>query len=101
MGRRKSLTSRREDVLQYLRDYIREHGRAPTYREISLHFGLSLAPIYNHVRALRELGYLTTSSGARGIRLVGTDLRTSVESALSALSAGEIHAAMLILKEAL
>jgi len=67
-----SLTKRQKEILDYVNDFIEEHGYAPSYREIGKHFGLSsTATICEHIQALGEKGYLKTDPNeARSIKIV-------------------------------
>ena len=67
------LTDRQESVLAYLKDYVTEHGMAPTVSEIAQAFGLaSPFGVTKHLAALQEKGYIDIASHkARGIRVIG------------------------------
>lgn len=68
----KSLTKRQADILNYVTDFVEEHGYAPSYREIAQHFELSsVATVHDHITALVQKDYLRDAAGeARGIELV-------------------------------
>jgi repressor LexA len=54
------LTSRQEQVLQFIRQSITERGYPPTLREIGAHMGIrSTNGVNDHLRALERKGYLT------------------------------------------
>jgi len=49
------MTKRQKQMLDYLREYIDQHGYAPTLEEIGRHFRLaSLATVHKHLRNLQR-----------------------------------------------
>lgn len=71
----KSLTKKQTEILNYVTDFVGEHGYAPSYREIAQHFELSsVATVHDHISALVEKGYLSDAEGeARGIEPVARE----------------------------
>lgn len=71
------LTKRQKETYDFIADYVREHGYAPTLEEIGAHFGLSSpATVYKHVQQLVAKGYLRkTRHQGRGIEIVETSQR--------------------------
>lgn len=83
-----TLTKRQKQLVDYLQNYISEHGYAPTLSEIGQYFGLSsLATVHKHLHNLEQKGFITRvhnhsralemagerkGAGARGLRLFGT-----------------------------
>ncbi len=65
------LPKTKQRVLQYVKDYIGQHGYAPTLTEIAKHLGVSaLSTVHEHVQFLEERGYLERSEGEeRGLSL--------------------------------
>jgi repressor LexA len=58
-GGRRPLTRRQREIFDFLRDFVGEHGYAPSLEEIGAHFGLSsVATVHKHVQHLAEKGYL-------------------------------------------
>lgn len=56
----RGLTPKQQKVLDFIRQYIREHGYPPTLREIGHHFGISSTNgVNDHLKALTHKGYLT------------------------------------------
>jgi repressor LexA len=54
-----TLTKRQKQLLDYLNDYIRQFGYAPTLQEIGAYFGLSsLATIHKHLKNLEAKGVI-------------------------------------------
>lgn len=66
------LTKRQKELFDYLRDYIGEHGYAPTLEEIGEHFELtSLATVHKHLSNLESKGIIRrTWNHSRAIELV-------------------------------
>jgi len=65
------LTERQLAVLNFIRDFIRDRGIAPTLEEMSEFFSVSKITIYEHVNALEKKGALRkTRNMARSITLL-------------------------------
>lgn len=77
------LTKKQAQVLEYVTEYIRDNGYAPSYREIGEALGLSsTATVHEHVKNLERKGYLSGDGGtARAL-----ELDTSVSLAAEAYS---------------
>lgn len=57
------LTKRQQDVLDFTKKYIAEHGFPPAIREICAGIGLSSpATAFVHLRNLEQLGYIKTTN---------------------------------------
>lgn len=83
-----TLTKRQKQLVDYLDNYISEHGYAPTLSEVGQYFGLSsLATVHKHLYNLEQKGFIrrvhnhsraleiTTERNPRSgheLRLVGT-----------------------------
>ena len=53
------LTKRQREILDYLQDFIQQHGYAPSLEEIGRRFGLSsLATVHKHLTNLQEKGFI-------------------------------------------
>ncbi|MBQ3318469.1 hypothetical protein IJG76_00375 [Candidatus Saccharibacteria bacterium] len=65
------LTKKQNLVLDYIREYIRENGISPSYREIMVGIGISsVSAVAEHVDNLIQKGYLKKRAGeARGVEL--------------------------------
>ena len=65
----------REDILQAIIGYIKEHGYPPSFREIGEMTGLkSTSSVQHHLEVLREEGKIETDAGfnaPRAIRIPG------------------------------
>ena len=88
-----SLTSRQEEILNFLKEFRHKGRSAPTYREIAEHFGFkSTKAATDHISALEKKGYLRRHSGkSRGIELL-TSENMSTSSPVSVPLLGEIPA---------
>jgi len=64
------LTERQQQVLNFVANYIDEHGCPPTLREISAHIGIQgTATAMQHLEALERKGHIHRREGSRGIAL--------------------------------
>jgi repressor LexA len=82
------LPKTKQRVLHYLKDYIDEHGYAPTLTEIAKFLGVSaLSTVHEHLQFLEERGYIERAEGEeRGLsvrdRLSGLKQRLARSMAL-------------------
>lgn len=69
------LTSRQQEVLTSIKDFIRTHGFSPTLREIAQAIGVkSTNCVDDHLRSLARKGYLRRGTQARSVVVVGEKL---------------------------
>ena len=81
---------RLQKVLEYIRDYEKDKGHSPTYREIKDEIGhKSLDMVYKDIRRLRERGLIREEANARG-GLVPDEKLASGEM-VNVQVVGEIH----------
>ncbi len=52
------LTRRQQDILQFLRSYVEEHGISPTLEEIAAQFGVNKVTIFGHVAEMERKGVI-------------------------------------------
>jgi repressor LexA len=53
------LTKRQREILDFLNDFIQQHGYAPSLEEIGKRFSLSsLATVHKHLTNLQEKGFI-------------------------------------------
>jgi repressor LexA len=66
-----TLTKRQKQLVEYLENYIEEHGYAPTLAEVGQYFGLSsLATVHKHLRNLETKGFIRrTHNHSRALEL--------------------------------
>ncbi len=66
------LTERQKQILEYIQEYRRERGIAPTHREICERFGFSsYGTAYKHLKLLQQKGFLRRDwNQKRGIELI-------------------------------
>jgi repressor LexA len=71
-----NLTHRQIQILDFLRNFRSREGTAPTYREISGHFGFkSTKAASDHVRALEKKGYVRLHGNrSRSIEIVSLEV---------------------------
>jgi repressor LexA len=53
-----SLTSRQQEILDFIQGFIAKEGYPPSLREIGDHFGVKAPSVLDHLRALERKGYL-------------------------------------------
>ena len=68
------VSSKREEILEFLRNFSAQNGYAPTVREIMRAVGLkSTASVYYHLSALNDAGLISMDGGKnRTIRLLNS-----------------------------
>ncbi len=67
----KELTGRQEQVLGFLREFMKERGMPPTVREIGEAMGFNFPAASGHLKALERKGHVKLSPGMhRGIELI-------------------------------
>jgi repressor LexA len=70
------LTKRQREILDYLNDFIQQHGYAPSLEEIGRRFGLSsLATVHKHLTNLQDKGFIKRAwNRSRSVELVPSRL---------------------------
>ena len=70
------LTKRQREILDYLNEFIQQHGYAPSLEEIGRRFSLSsLATVHKHLTNLQEKGFIRRAwNRSRSVELVPTRL---------------------------
>ncbi len=70
------LTKRQREILDYLNEFIQQHGYAPSLEEVGRRFGLSsLATVHKHLTNLQEKGFIKRAwNRSRSVELVQTKL---------------------------
>ena len=68
------LTRRQREILDFLTEFIKQHGYAPSLEEIGRRFGLSsLATVHKHLTNLEEKGFIRRAwNRSRSVELVPT-----------------------------
>jgi repressor LexA len=68
----KELTEKQGRILEFLKEYTRNHGYPPTVREIGYHFKFLWAAARGHLQALHRKGFIKVNpSKSRGIEVPG------------------------------
>jgi len=72
---------RQRELLDFLREYLGEHGHAPTLREMARALGVSsVATVHKHLKALERRGFLRRHRGWRGLEIVEKKFREELAS---------------------
>jgi repressor LexA len=68
------LTKRQREILDYLNEFIQQHGYAPSLEEIGRRFNLSsLATVHKHLTNLQEKGFIRRAwNRSRSVEVVPT-----------------------------
>jgi repressor LexA len=68
------LTKRQREILDYLNEFIAQHGYAPSLEEIGRRFGLSsLATVHKHLTNLQEKGFIKRAwNRSRSVEMIPT-----------------------------
>lgn len=96
----KGLTKRQEKILQYISDYIVDHGYPPSYQDIADAFGIvSKNGVVRHLTALIRKGYIEkTDTSARSIRIIDQKYQSS-DNMMNVPLIGRVAAGFPILAE--
>lgn len=95
----KGLTQKQQEILDFIDQFMRREGMAPTVYEIADYFDIKSATAFAHLRALQRKGYVTRSSKARSLTLVRADRPKHMSLTLSIPLLGRISAGMPLLAE--
>lgn len=65
MPRRKKreISEKQKDVLEYIEYFIQENGYSPTYGEIAKELGCNIKCVFDKICLLEEKGYISTTPG--------------------------------------
>jgi repressor LexA len=68
------LTKRQREILDFLNEFIQQHGYAPSLEEVGRRFGLSsLATVHKHLTNLQEKGFIKRAwNRSRSVELLQT-----------------------------
>lgn len=67
----KQLTDRQQEVFDFIKSFIAEHGWAPAHREIGEHFGFSARASFGVVHVLKKKGVIEHVKGLpRAIKVI-------------------------------
>lgn len=95
----KGLTGKQQEILDFISQFARTEGMAPTIYEISEHFDIKSATAFAHVRALQRKGFVNRSSKARSLSLVNSEKPKHFSLTLSIPVLGNISAGVPLLSE--
>ena len=70
------LTKRQREILDYLNDFIQQHGYAPSLEEIGRRFSLSsLATVHKHLTNLQDKGFIKRAwNRSRSVEVVSAKI---------------------------
>jgi repressor LexA len=76
-----NLTKRQREIYDFVREFLDDHGYAPSLEEIAAHFGLSsVATVHEHLEHLQDKGVLRRDPNrSRAVEIIRSELRTAVE----------------------
>ncbi len=95
----KGLTVKQQEILDFLDQFSRHQGMAPTVYEIADHFKIKPATAFAHLRALQRKGYVDRSSKARSLTLLKSKSPRHMSLTLSIPVLGRISAGTPLLAE--
>lgn len=85
----KMITSKQEEILKIVTEYIEENGYSPTVREICKIAGLnSPATVHQHLKLLKEKGYLKSDKNKQRTIMPVKELQYSSIPVLETITAG-------------
>ncbi|MEA2085004.1 MAG: transcriptional repressor LexA [Thermodesulfobacteriota bacterium] len=97
-----TLPSRQKSVFEYIAAYQKDHGIAPTIREICDHFGLrSPGGVHRVLSVLKEKGYIHAETGKKRSWRTGHSLITKGLPVVGAIAAGNPLEALENIEEVL
>lgn len=81
-----NLSPRQRETLDFIRDYVRDHGVVPTRGEIARGLGIShISTVDSHLSGLMRKGYVEVRPGSpRNIRLLREDIPVAVAGPIAA-----------------
>ncbi len=75
----KELTDRQKQIFDRIAEFVEERGFAPSIRELCSEFKIrSTKAIHQHLKTLEEKGYISRSSNARSIEILGRQKTVSL-----------------------
>ena len=95
----KKLTTKQENIFNFIRDSIKSSGYPPTVREIGDQFNITVKGAYDHVKAIEKKGFIKTEKNkSRAIVILGEEDQNPVN-AINIPVVGRIAAGSPILAE--
>lgn len=83
------LTAKEKSVLEYLEQYVQHKGIAPSFQEVSDHFGFaSLNSVQRYLRQLQEKNYIYIPSGNQKRAITLLHSSQALQSSLGSTSSG-------------
>jgi len=67
----KKITKRQTQIMEFIRDFMRENQYCPSTRDISTYFNFSVKAAHDHLHALENKGFLSFEQGkSRSLRIL-------------------------------
>ena len=95
----KGLTTKQQEMLDYIETFMRREGMAPTVYEIADEFKIRSATAFAHLRALQRKGYVSRSSKARSLSIQGMSKPRAGSLTLQIPIVGRVAAGVPLLAE--
>jgi len=95
----KTLTTRQQEVLDFIGRFIEDHTYPPTIREIADHFAISVKGAYDHVKALERKGRIHIGENRSRTLEIVRDAKPADESVVEVPLLGEVAAGKPIFAE--
>jgi repressor LexA len=95
----KGLTRKQRQIIAFIEGFTVENGYPPTVSEVAKHFDIAGPTAFQHIRALREKGYLERSSKARSLMIKRSASVPHFSLSLSVPLLGRISAGAPLLSE--
>src|SRR6202162_4416456 len=85
-----TLTKRQKQLVDFLENYITEHGYAPTLAEVGQYFGLSsLATVHKHLHNLEQKGFIKRQHNhSRALEVAASEKHPTTIRLLGTVAAG-------------
>ncbi len=95
----RGLTEKQQKILDFVEEFLKREGMAPTVYEIAARFEVTPATAFAHLRALQRKGYISRSSKARSVSLMRSTDPKHLAVSLSIPILGRISAGLPLLAE--
>lgn len=67
----KKITKRQTQIMEFIRDFMKENQYCPSTRDISTHFNFSVKAAHDHLHALENKGFLSFEQGkSRSLKIL-------------------------------
>ena len=73
-----TLTKKQKEILDFVKNYINEHGISPSLEEICSHFDKAIGTVHEHIEGLVKKGFLNKTNNIRGIEIAQNNETISI-----------------------